>query len=217
MSHAIALWPGRQPTDADAACTEYSRRMITHGVAWQQERTVPDPDPRAVAFFRDAAALISAVAETPASPWGDPEGPGTIWGDVLTLDLDGPQPRTLALLALLADHHGLVLFDLHAHRVLTPEDISATFGKAMIPVPASLPIQERLRRCLALYLCSEELGVILPDPFDCSRPLDPTSVVVIQDELNRFRRVLEELGFADLEDLRWRLEELIAAGGEQAL
>ncbi len=92
---------------------------------------------------------------------------------MLTLELDGPQPRALALLARLADHHGLVLVDLHAHRVLGPEDASVAFGQAMIPVPAGLPIPERRGRCLALFLCSEELGMILPDLLDCSRPLDP--------------------------------------------
>lgn len=211
MIHDLALWPGSRPADAESACREYSRRMITHGIQWYRERTISPRDVQVMDFAHDAAVLLGPSPEVPPSPWWHPEDVGWIWGDVLTLELDGPQPLALATLSRLADHHDLVLFDLLTHRLLTPDDITATFGEPGISTPSVVSRRERFLRCFALRECSEELGVITPNEWDCSRGIDPLDIVPLQDELARFHHVLEDFDLDDLEELSARLSELILA------
>lgn len=211
MSHDLAVWPGPLPPDAESACREYSRRMIAHGIRWYQERTFPEPGQQVMDFARHAVALLEPTPEDPQTPWWHPMDVGRIWGDVVTFELDGPQPGALAVLAQVADHHDVVLFDLLAHRVLTPRDITATFGEPVIPVPRIVPLRERLLRCRALSESSDELGVIAPNEENCSRRIDPFEIVPLRDELARFQHVLEDFDLADLQDLSDRLEDLIRA------
>ncbi|QNN81810.1 hypothetical protein H3H54_10485 [Brachybacterium sp. Z12] len=212
MSHALALWPGPLPADAAAACREYSSRMISHGIAWRRSRAVPDKDPEVMTFCRLATELLKPTLSSPTSRWRVPSEIGTIWGEMLTIELNGPQPAALAQLATLAEDHALVLFDIHAHRLLTPADITRTFGAPMISVPAQIPVIDLIGRCGERWDCIDELRVLSSDLLDCSQPLDPFVVTPVQDELETFRRVADELGCIDLEDLRDRLEDLIWAG-----
>lgn len=211
MIHTLALWPGSPPSDAASACHQYSSRMIGHGIDWARSGKVPPQDPALIAFCRHAAGVLLPSAAGAVSPLRDPTEVGMLTGEVLTLEFDGPQPLALASLARLAEQHGLVLFDLHAHRVLTSAAVSTTFGAPMIPVPAAVDLVERAMRCSERWDCIDALQVLPTGLLDCSRALDPFLVTPLEEERARFEEVLDLLGCLDLEDLRERLEELIRA------
>lgn len=211
MIHALALWPGPSPTDAASACHEYSSRMIRHGIEWNRSGTIPSRDDDMMAFCRDAAKVLLAPSAGGGSPLVNPSQFGTLVGEMLTLELNGTQPLALASLARVAEAHGLVLFDLHTHRLLTTADVMTTFGEPMIPVPAKIDIVEQATRCSQRWECVEELGVLPSGLLNCSAGLDPFLVTPIQEEYARFQQVLDLLGCLDLEDLKERLEELIFA------
>lgn len=211
MSHTLALWPGSPPADAASACREYSLRMLSRGIEWSRSATVPEQDARMLAFCRAAGRLLLSEPGGRASPLRDPSEVGTLWGEVLTLEFDGPQPLALAGLVRLAADHGCALFDLHAHRVLTTADVSTAFGAPMVPVPARLDIGELITRCHERGSCCEELEVLPTGLLNCSQALDPFLVTPIQQELETFRTVLDLLGCHDLEDLQERLGNLLLA------
>src|SRR5699024_3707171 len=95
MSHTLALWPGSPPADAASACREYSLRMLSRGIEWSRSATVPEQDARMLAFCRAAGRLLLSEPGGRASPLRDPSEVGTLWGEVLTLEFDGPQPLAL--------------------------------------------------------------------------------------------------------------------------
>lgn len=211
MMHTLVLWPGPSPADSASACHEYSSKMISHGIAWFRRGTLPSRDPKLLDFCRAAVKSLSASSAGRESPWKMPEEYGTLWGEVLTLELDGPQPAVVATLARLAHEHGLVLFDLPAHRVLTTADITTTFGVPMIPAAATTSFFELVTKCRQRWKCVDELQVLESELINCTLPVDPTRVTPIQEELEVFEQVLDLLGCYDLEDLKERLEELIHA------
>lgn len=211
MIRTLVLWPGPPPAGAAAACREYSRRMIAHGITWYREGTIPTRSPAMLSFLREAALLLAPAAGNTAPAWHDAHGSVTLWGEVAALELEGPQPVALAALARLAEDHGLVLFDLLSHRLLRVQDISTAFGASMIPLPAAPPPRELIGRCMQRDDCGEEMQVLGSGGFLCFRPLDPFAVVPVPDERERFELLLDEFGLGDLEQLRDRLDELIEA------
>ncbi|GAA4525692.1 hypothetical protein GCM10023160_19060 [Brachybacterium paraconglomeratum] len=211
MIRTLVLWPGPTPMDSASACRDYSSRMIRHGIAWSREGTIPDQDPAVMTFCREAAPALHASSAGRVSPWKVPAEFGTLWGEVLTLELDGPQPAAVATLARLAQDHELVLFDLPAHRLLTTSDITTTFGEPMIPAAATRSFFDLVLQCGQRWECVEELRVIGSELVNCTQAVDPFWVTPIQEELEVFEQVLDLLGCYDLEDLRARLEELIHA------
>ncbi|ATG51615.1 hypothetical protein CFK38_08815 [Brachybacterium vulturis] len=211
MSHTLALWPGPSPADAASACREYSSEMIRLGIEWSRSGTIPSRNAAVMAFCREAARLLRSSPAGVVHPMQDPSQFGTLWGDMLTLELDGPQPLALATLAHIAEEHALVLFDLRTHRLLTTADVTTAFGEPMVPVPAQTDIVEQVTRCSQRWDCIDELRVLSSGLLNCSVALDPFLVTPIEEEYARFQQVLDLLGCLDLEDLRERLEELIHA------
>lgn len=182
--------------------------MISHGIALSQSGTIPSQDQRVVDFCRAAARPLYASAAGEVSPCKVPGEFGMLWGDVLTLEFDGPQPAAVATLARLAHEHGLVLFELPAHRVLTPADITTTFGEPMIPAAAPASPFELVTRCRKRWECVDDLRVLGTDLWNCTLPVDPTYVTPIHQEREAFEQVLDLLGCYDLEELRERLDDL---------
>lgn len=211
MNRTLVLWPGPSPADSASACREYSSRMIRHGISWFRRGTLPPRDPEVLEFCRVVVKSLGASSAGLLSPWRVPEEYGTLWGEVLTLAFDGPQPAAVATVARLAQEHGLVLFDLPAHRVLTTADITTTFGEPMLPGAATTSSFELVMQCRQRWECADELQVLGAELMNCTVPVDPFRVTPIQEELDTFEQVLDLLGCYDLEDLRERLEELIHA------
>lgn len=216
MSRTLALWPGPSPGVATRACRDYSSRMIRHGITWSRTGTVPDQDPGVLAFCRTAARQLRASAAGRVSPWRVPAEFGTLWGDVLTLELGGSPPVALAILARLAEDHGLVLFDLSTHRLLTTADISTVFGEPMVPAPAQPSVVDLATRCMERWTCIDDLHVLSEGLLCCAEPVDPFLVTPVQQELERFEQVLDLLGCHDLEALKERLDDLLLATEDMA-
>lgn len=216
MIRTLALWPGPSSTDSSDACREYSSRMIRHGIALSRSGTIPSQDRGILDFCRAAARQLCASAAGRVNPWRVPADFGMLWGDVLTMELDGAQPAAVAILARLAHEHRLVLFDLPAHRVLTTADITSTFGEPMIPASTPPSWFELVAQCGQRWECIDELRVLGADLLNCTLPVDPSRVTPIQEELEAFEQVLGLLGCYDLEDLKERLEELIHATSDDA-
>lgn len=214
MIRTLVLWPGPSPADSASACHEYSSKMISHGISWYRHGTLPGQDPEVLDFCRAAVKSLRASSAGRESPWEVPGEYGTLWGEVLTVEFDGPQPAAVATVARLAHEHGLVLFDLPAHRVLTAADITTTFGVPMIPAAAPRSFFELVMECRQRWRCVDELRVLGSELMNCTLPVDPSLVTPIQEELEVFEEVLDLLGCYDLEDLKERLEELIHATAE---
>lgn len=185
--------------------------MIRHGISWFRSGSLPPRDPEVLEFCRAVVESLAASSTGRPSPWKVPEEYGTLWGEVLTLEFDGPQPAAVATVARLAHEHGLVLFDLSAHRVLTTADITTAFGEPMIPGTAAASSFEVMMECRQRWECLDELQVLEAGLLNCTLAVDPFWVTPIQEELDAFDQVLDLLGCYDLEDLRERLEELIHA------
>lgn len=185
--------------------------MIRNGISWFRRGTLPPRDPEVLEFCRAVVTSLGASSAGRVSPWMVPGEYGTLWGEVLTLELDGPQPAAVATVARLAHQLGLVLFDLTAHRVLTTGDITTVFGEPMIPGAATTSSFELVMQCGQRWECVEELRVLGAELMNCTLPVDPFLVTPIQEELEAFEQVLDLLGCHNLEDLKERLEELIHA------
>jgi hypothetical protein len=220
MIHDLVLWPGSPPSDASAACRDHAERVIAHGLTWYREGTIPPQDPQLLAFSRDAVLQLLPASDRPGTPWRKPGVLGRLWGEVLTLELDGPRPHELAVLARLARAHDLVLLDLHAHRLLAPEDIRTTFGTEMIPVPRQAGPEDPATRCDSLLRACEELGAVLLQGADCSRAVDPFGVLPQVAPQSRPEQIIQDLeldtdlDLEELEELSWRLDDLIASVSE---
>lgn len=199
MTHDLVAWPGERPADAEAACAEQTRRMLEIGLDWYRSRTLPDLDPSSRAFAVQALLRLPCNPEDPGCPWRNPRAPITGWNEMLAIRLDGPRPAAIDVLARLAEEHGMVLFDLHAHRILSPGEPS--------PGPRT-----RKRRCEATRRVCEQQRVLLPRNGDCSHLIDPLEVVPFDDELTRFHQVARMLDARDLEEVRERLSALLDAG-----
>lgn len=186
MNRMLALWPGPSPADSASACHEYSSKMISQGISWYRHGTLSSRDSEVLDFCRAAVKSLSASSAGLVSPWKVPEEYGTLWGEVLTVEFDGPQPAAVATLARLAHEHGLVLFDLPAHRVLTTADITTTFGVPMIPAAASTSFFELVMQCRQRWKCVDELRVLGSGLMNCTLPVDPFLVTPIHEELEVF-------------------------------
>ncbi|MGY5766592.1 hypothetical protein ACXET9_15505 [Brachybacterium sp. DNPG3] len=210
MIRDIIAWPGERPADPRDACAHQARRLIEIGLDWYREQRIADLDPRSRSFAVQALMQLPCDPEDPECPWSDPRRPVTGWDEMLAFRMRDPQPKALAVLARLADEHEMVLFDLHSHRVLGPEDVTDSFGTPLLDL-ARQTGRRREATCHAVADLCEEQRVLDPTGGSCSRRIDPTAVIPYDDERLRFLQVQRLLDAEDLHEVRQRLSALLDA------